>query len=235
MRGGDGMICCTLHFLTRTCPERLTPKRPFFKKSESFHPPSEATQKTSRVAFHDGVVGNVGPVQVSYPNEFTASHKLWHDTLNAVGVETNDNHLAGSNTGCWTSVVSVDPRTATRSYAGTAYYKPVASRPNLFVLMGAEVLKVLLAKKDDDDECKAEGVLFAHGGTQFSAFASREVIISAGSVQSPQILELSGIGGRDILTAARIPVKVDNPNVGEHLQDHLSLSCPPSASSPPTC
>ncbi len=199
-------------------------RRPFFKKSETSHPPSEVAQKATRVAFHDGAVGRDGPVQVSYPDEFTASHKLWHDTLNAVGVESNDNHLAGSNIGCWTSVVSVDPRTATRSYAATAYYEPVASRPNLLVLTGAAVEKVLLTKKGDNDEWMAEGVLFSHGGVQFSAFASREVIISAGSVQSPQILELSGIGGGDILTAAGIPVKVDNPNVGEHLQDHLSSS-----------
>jgi choline dehydrogenase-like flavoprotein len=93
----------------------------------------------------------------------------------------------------------------------------------LFLLTEAEVHEVLLDEDGDVAGCwRAKGVRFAHGGVQFSAFASREVIVSAGSVQSPQILELSGIGGSAVLSAAGIPVKVDNPNVGENLQDHLS-------------
>jgi choline dehydrogenase-like flavoprotein len=142
--------------------------------------------------------------------------------MNSAGIESNDGHLAGSNIGCWTSLVSVDPRDATRSYAATAYYKHNASRQNLFVLTGAEVREILLVPKEDGG-WRAEGVRFAHGTAQFSAFASCEVIVSAGSVQSPQILELSGIGGRAVLSAAGIAVKVDNPNVGENLHDHLSM------------
>jgi choline dehydrogenase-like flavoprotein len=146
--------------------------------------------------------------------------------LEAVGVKTNDSHLAGSNLGCWTSLVSVDPRDVVRSYAARAYYKPNATRPNLLVLARAEVQEVLLTKRNDADAAgnswKAKGVRFIHDGAQFMALASREVIISAGSVQSPQILELSGIGSSAVLSAAGIPVKVDNPNVGENLQDHLS-------------
>ncbi|KAK3316820.1 putative choline dehydrogenase [Apodospora peruviana] len=199
---------------------------PFFKKSENFHTPTSKSQKAAQIALHDGFVGVGGPVQVSYPNEFTASHALWHQTLNSVGVETNDAHLAGSNVGCWTSTVSVDPRTATRSYAATAYYQPNAWRMNLVVLTEAEVLEILLSSEDGggDSNWKATGVRFTHQGTEYSASASREVIVSAGSVQSPQILELSGIGGKEVLSAAGIPVKVDNPNVGENLQDHMTTT-----------
>lgn len=164
-------------------------------------------------------------MQVSYPSEFTASHKVWHQAMNSVGIESNDNHLAGNNTGCWTSVVSVDPQDATRSYAATAYYRPVASRPNLLVLKSAEVQEILLVK-DSDSDWKAEGIRFVRDRAEYSAFASREVIISAGSVQSPQILELSGVGSSAILSAAGVDVKVDNPNVGENLQDHLSMFLP---------
>lgn len=63
---------------------------------------------------------------------------------------------------------------------------------------------------------------FIHHGREFVASVSREVILSAGSVQSPQILELSGVGRPDVLSAAGIPVKVKSPNVGENLQDHIS-------------
>lgn len=91
---------------------------------------------------------------------------------------------------------------------------------------------MLLCKQSSDagNGWRAEGVRFVHGKAQFSAFASREVIVSAGSVQSPQILELSGIGGKTVLSAAGIPVKVDNENVGENLLDHLSTSCLSTAS-----
>ncbi|KAK0654978.1 putative choline dehydrogenase [Cercophora newfieldiana] len=197
---------------------------PFFKKSETFHPASVGEQKTFPVGSHDGIVGSNGPVQVAYPNEFSASHEFWHDTLNSVGIDTNDAHLAGSNVGVWTSLVSVDPRSATRSYAATAYHHPNASRPNLVVLSGAEVREILLLRGDGSEEWQAKGVRFSHGGSEFSAFASREIIVSAGTVQSPQILELSGIGGSAALSAAGIPVKVDNPNVGENLQDHLTTT-----------
>lgn len=176
---------------------------------------------------HDGKVGHSGPIHVSYPTKFSASHHLWHQTLNSAGVESNDDHLGGCNTGCWTSVVSVDPQTVTRSYAATAYYQPIADRPNLLVLTGAEVREILLAAPETSTAAtrwQARGVRFAHKGSLFTAFASREVIVSAGSIQSPQLLELSGIGDERVLSAAGIPLKVKNPNVGENLQDHLSRS-----------
>lgn len=143
--------------------------------------------------------------------------------MHSVGVQANGSHLAGSNIGSWTSLVSVDPPSATRSYAATAYFQPNSSRPNLFVLTNAEVREILLAQAEDGSGYEAKGARFIHNGTEFKVSASREVIVSAGSVQSPQILELSGIGGNAILSAAGIPVKVDNPNVGENLQDHLSV------------
>lgn len=159
-----------------------------------------------------------------YPKQYSASHLLWHDTMNGVGVESNDAHMAGDNTGCWTSVTSVEPVSFTRSYGANAYYEPVASRPNLVVLTGAEAREVLLVEANGS--WKANGVRFLYDGVEYSASATREVVLSCGSLQSPQLLELSGIGGEKVLTAAGIPVKVNNPNVGENLQDHMSLCRP---------
>ena len=61
-----------------------------------------------------------------------------------------------------------------------------------------------------------------YGGEGYSVRTDGEVILCCGSVQSPQLLELSGIGNSDILQAAGIDAKVNNPNVGENLQDHMS-------------
>ncbi|WEW61529.1 hypothetical protein PRK78_007019 [Emydomyces testavorans] len=84
--------------------------------------------------------------------------------------------------------------------------------------------EILLEK--EDGEWTAKGVRVKCGGEEFIVKASKEVIISAGSVQSPQLLELSGIGNPKILEVAGIQTKVCNPNVGENLQDHLCKSVP---------
>ena len=101
------------------------------------------------------------------------------------------------------------------------------------VLTEAIAQEVLLEKRDDT--WTATGVRFHHGGKECHAKASTEVILSCGSVQSPQLLELSGIGNPDVLKAASVDVKVNNPNVGEHLQEHMSewnsLEKPPFPSS----
>lgn len=84
-------------------------------------------------------------------------------------------------------------------------------------------MKILLDREGEEKEWTSKGVRLEHRGIEFDVFSSRETIISAGSVQSPQLLELSGIGCPEILSRAGIAVKVDNPNVGENLQDHLSM------------
>ncbi|KAK3373076.1 putative choline dehydrogenase [Lasiosphaeria ovina] len=197
---------------------------PFFKKSETFHTPTSDSQAAARAASsHSGVVGLTGPIQISYPIEYTASHAHWHQTLNSVGIAASDSQLGGTNVGCWTSLCSVDPLSATRSYAATSYYRPNASRPNLVVLTSAEVSEILLDQVEGAG-WKARGVRFTHHGDEFSTFASREVILSAGSIKSPHLLELSGVGGDTALSAAGIAVKVDNANVGENLQDHLTTT-----------
>lgn len=164
-------------------------------------------------------MGDSGPIQVSYGKEVSASHALWHPTLNSLAVETNKTHLAGSNVGVWTSVCSVDPVAEARSYA-VGYLSPASPATNLHILTEASVQEVVLTQKKS--EWAATGVRFNHHDGEFVASVSREVILSAGAVQSPQILELSGIGRPDVLSAAGIPVKVNSPMVGENLQDHIS-------------
>lgn len=88
------------------------------------------------------------------------------------------------------------------------------------MLTNAIVEKIDLEEKDG--QWTATGVTYSCGGEKFSAKASHEVIIGAGSIQSPQLLELSGIGDPNVLNAAGVAVKVANPNVGENLQDHPS-------------
>lgn len=120
-------------------------------------------------------------------------------------------------------VCTLNPTTQTRSYSANAYYLPASDRSNLTVFCETVVTQILI-DKDLDGEWVATGVRVSCNGEESCITASKEVIISAGAIQSPQILELSGIGSETVLQAAGIPVKVANANVGENLQDHLSRS-----------
>ena len=104
-----------------------------------------------------------------------------------------------------------------RSSTANAYLRPVMNRPNLTVMTGALVHRVLLNGK------QAVGVRYERGGRVQDVKANSEVILSAGSIGSPHILQLSGIGNPDVLRKAGIEVNHALPGVGSNLQDHLEF------------
>ncbi|MGN6113923.1 MAG: GMC family oxidoreductase [Nitrobacter sp.] len=101
-----------------------------------------------------------------------------------------------------------------RTSAASAFLKPAAKRPNLTIVTGAQVSKVLFKGQ------AASGVEWISKGQVRSATADREVILSGGALQSPQILQLSGVGPASLLRGLGIPVIADSPEVGRNLQDH---------------
>ncbi|KAF8443686.1 hypothetical protein L210DRAFT_3502477 [Boletus edulis BED1] len=139
------------------------------------------------------------------------------NTMNKLGVVTNYSEASGDLIGAWTYTASVDPQTNTRSYSTNAYYDRVSSRPNIVCLTGAYVSKVVLSDSKNGVS-RAMGVEFYSSGQLFFASARREVILSAGALQTPQILELSGIGNPNIniLRKLGIPLKVDLPGHFAH-------------------
>ena len=102
--------------------------------------------------------------------------------------------------------------------AARAFLDPALPRPNLTVLTGAQATEILF------DGLRARGVAYRRGGRDEQAAADGEVILSGGTVNSPQLLMLSGIGPADALAAHGIPVRADLPGVGRNLQDHLDVS-----------
>jgi len=104
-----------------------------------------------------------------------------------------------------------------RASAANAYLRPAMNRPNLEVRSKARVLKVLFEGR------RAVGVRYEQGGVEHDVRADREVIVSAGSIGSPQLLKLSGIGPAEELRSHGIHVVKDLPGVGENLQDHLEF------------
>ncbi|KAH7343057.1 aryl-alcohol dehydrogenase [Rhexocercosporidium sp. MPI-PUGE-AT-0058] len=136
---------------------------------------------------------------------------------------------SGDHLGIYSSFGAIDRtgNVGTRSYAATGYPKPNLSRPNLKVLTQALVSKIVL-----DTSGQGEPRVMSHttieaefivSGQVHSATANREIILSAGVIQTPQILELSGIGDSQILSVVSIDAIVHNPSVGANFQDHEKL------------
>ena len=105
-----------------------------------------------------------------------------------------------------------------RSYAATGYLRPNLDRPNLKVLTSALVSKIVLDRKT------ATGVEFEHDGQRQIVKASKEVILSGGTISSPQLLELSGIGDPEVLQAASVECLVENRRVGANVRIMISIS-----------
>ncbi|CAH2098032.1 unnamed protein product [Euphydryas editha] len=106
-----------------------------------------------------------------------------------------------------------------RVSTNTAFIQPIRDkRKNLIVKTNSEVLKILI-----DDNKKAYGIIYSQNNEIFSAYASKEVIVSAGSINSPKLLMLSGIGPRDHLESIGIPV-IQDLAVGENLHDHVTFN-----------
>ncbi|KAG6852716.1 hypothetical protein C0991_009626 [Blastosporella zonata] len=102
------------------------------------------------------------------------------------------------------------------------YYAPNANRANLVIVTGAQVTKILT--KDRNGLASATKVEYSSGNKTYTVSVGKEVILSAGTIQTPQILELSGIGNKTLLNNLSIPVVVDLPGVGENYHDHFGAS-----------
>ncbi|KDQ18213.1 hypothetical protein BOTBODRAFT_128303 [Botryobasidium botryosum FD-172 SS1] len=190
---------------------------PYLKASERAPSTLQSRDDSNKEA-----VGRQGPVQTSYSSIHTDIIALLFKAWNSIGVATNPNPWGGDASGLYFTARSVDADTGKRVSAADAYLTPeIAGRKNLQVLTRAHVTKVLFDSEPDfAGNIVARGVEFAVDGTTFAVNASKEVIICAGAVQTPQILELSGIGNKKLLTDLRIKTLVDLPGVGENIQDH---------------
>lgn len=167
--------------------------------------------------------GGAGPVQVSLGDQYMPFHSAWMETFEGLGYPQVEDPINGAGTGPFVTPGAIDPVTHTRSHSGAAYLgQDVQARPNLRVVTGALVEKIILDQKGQD--VVASGVRFMKDQKTFTVSAQRDVILAAGTTQTPQILELSGIGRSSVLQAHGITPIIENPGVGENLQDHGIVS-----------
>ncbi|KAK0441850.1 alcohol oxidase [Armillaria borealis] len=167
--------------------------------------------------------GQNGPIIKSFSTSQSPVYAKLFDALEHLHVPRNPEPVSLSARHSFTTL---DPRTATRSYATTGYYEPNAERPNFLVLTGASATKVIFDSVDlREGKRRATGVEFIKDGSRLWAAVNKDVILSAGSFQSPKLLELSGIGNPRILEKHGIETLVELPGVGENLRkcrkDHV--------------
>jgi choline dehydrogenase len=188
----------------------------YYRRSETFNTPSAETSKELGTdIINTSLHGSSGPLQINFPKGQGPLDQAWGPSFKTLGLGPRLDPRAGNTLGGY-SVPKFMDNTAKRSYAAPAYYAPNSGRSNLTVLTGTVVKKIVFDV--DTSLVTATGVSYSVAGKEHFVGAMKEVILSAGTVQSPQILELSGIGNKTHLEGLGIDVIVDNGGVGENLQ-----------------
>ncbi|MGR0280226.1 choline dehydrogenase [Marinomonas dokdonensis] len=178
---------------------------PYFKKAESW----KGGEDTYR--------GGNGPLSTNNGNDMTYNplYQAFIDAGVKAGYRQTDDYNGYCQEGFGPMHMTV--KDGVRASTSNAYLRRALKRPNLTLKTGVLTHKVLL------EGTKAVGVEFSKNAQVQTVLASKEVILSAGSVGSPQLLQLSGIGPKAVLEKAGVPLVVDAPGVGENLQDHLEV------------
>jgi choline dehydrogenase len=184
---------------------------PFFKQSED-HWRGENAFHGARAARGDGA-GNEWRVERQRVSWEILD--AFRDAAGEAGIAEIEDFNCGDNAGC--SRYDVYQRRGVRMNASKAFLRPAKNRKNLTVLTGAQVKKLRF------DGRRVLGVEFFRDNEEIFAEAKRETILAAGSIGSPQILQLSGVGPGALLQQHGIPLVDDLPGVGENLQDHLQV------------
>lgn len=178
---------------------------PYFKRSETWY------------RGEDDYRGGDGPVATSNGNNMKLNplYKAFIGAGQDAGYPKTSDYNGKQQEGFGPMHMTVG--NGVRSSTSNAYIKPAKNRPNLTILSGVLVQRVLLKNK------VARGVEYKVNGKTEKLNASKEVILCAGSIGSPQLLQLSGIGPKEVLQSAGVEVKHHLPGVGENLQDHLEV------------
>src|SRR5579863_4370357 len=160
--------------------------------------------------------GTDGPIGISFPASVHPLTRKWLQACQQSGLSYVPDFNGGMQDGCGLYQVAV--KDGLRSSSARAYLRPAEKRGNLTVLVGAKVLRILVDKQ------RAVGVEYVMNGEKMQAFADDEVVVSSGTINTPKLLMLSGIGHAPSLEKHNIQVHAHVPGVGLNLQDHLEMS-----------
>jgi len=178
-----------------------------FKKSEDYHGGAS------------GLHGAGGPWRVEKQRLSWQVLDAFRDAAEQTGIAKVDDFNRGDNAGC--GYFEVNQRRGIRWNTAKAFLHPAARRPNLTIMTGCHVERLLIEQDGHATLCR--GVVFSSKGTRYSALAEQETVLAAGAIGSPHILQCSGIGAAALLREQGVAPRLELPGVGENLQDHLQL------------
>ncbi|KAH1397656.1 hypothetical protein KXW21_005269 [Aspergillus fumigatus] len=210
---------------------------PYYLKSENLTLPT-AVQTDAGATYDAFAHGSRGPLKVAFPRMQSGDNDLTpavNQTLQAAGIPWNVDVNAGRMRGFSIYPWTIDEEAYIRYDAARAYFWPFQSRSNLHAWLNTRVNRIVWRDVPGGENTRAAGVeVTSQHGTVSVVMSRREVILSAGALKSPAILELSGIGNPRILNQHNIPVHVSLPGVGENLQDQMNTLMTASTHSPIT-
>lgn len=189
----------------------------YYRKSMNFTPPNtELRLANATVAWETVEAAEGGPLDVSF-SSWAQSWSTWvAESMDSVGIHNTNVFLNGILNGSAWLASTINPRNGHRESAATAFLTPYLSRPNL------KVFDLTLAERIIFDANKtARGVHVSSANGTRTIGARREVIVSGGTFQSPQLLQVSGVGPTELLTQHNVTVIADRPGVGQGLNDHI--------------
>lgn len=171
-----------------------------------------------------------GEIRVERPRVRWKILDAWQAAAAQMGITPIEEFNRGDNSG--SAYFHVNQRRGRRWSMADAFLHPIASRPNLTIYTQTQALGLLLDNHVRDEQRRGAwttakhhvtGLRLLKDGEVFEVQARREVILSAGAIGSPHLMQTSGLGPADLLAQHQVPVAVDLPGVGENLQDHLQL------------
>ena len=165
----------------------------------------------------EGLHGRGGEWRIEQPRIRWAILDAFRDAAAEAGIPKVDDFNRGDNEGC--GYFHVNQRSGVRWNTSKGFLRPVRHRQNLTVETHATVERLVL------DGRRVTGLIMRQHGAQRTLQVTRELILSAGAIGSPQIMQLSGIGPGTLLQKFAIPVRHEMKGVGENLQDHLQIRC----------
>ncbi|RMZ78267.1 hypothetical protein DV737_g3982, partial [Chaetothyriales sp. CBS 132003] len=195
----------------------------YMLKHQTLEPIDEKVTDRSTKPFVSENHGTSGPIHTSFnPWQLDIEDDIIKSADKAAGYTKKPiDPWSGDHIGFYHTLAAIGrsgPTKGKRSYAASGYFEENAKRPNLKATCEALVTKITL------DGDKATGATFKHAGQEYTVKAKREVIVCGGTIGSPQILELSGIGDPAVLSKAGIQTKIENKAVGENFQDHVFVA-----------
>lgn len=165
--------------------------------------------------------GSYGELPISVLRNDHPFCSAWVKAANQYGMPLNNDFNGATTDGAGSYQLTIDKHW--RASSARAFLRPVLDRPNLTVMSEVLVSRVLIEEGDGTSPPRAVGVAWQKDGQRGETLAAREVVLSAGAIQSPQLLQLSGIGPDAVLKKAGIRQFVSSAGVGGNLQDHYQM------------